>query len=453
MSACWACPHARGLSERGSEARLGANEHLDTTSTVAVAVLIASTALLAVISAAEAAVGAISRGRLHGNGHGLSSLLDRYIHQRQQVLRALNAGGSLMMVASTVALVVLLLRPYDVSFGTIALAAGVALLLSTTVRQCARVIALVNPEATGLVLGTPITALQIVLGPVAWALSTPARALVRMAGRDPDATDADAAGELLAVLESGGDDQHDEDLTEERRMMRGILAMSEQTVREVMSPRIDLAAIATSATLEDAIRVVSETGFSRIPLFEESIDHIVGVVYAKDLLGYLRAGQALPRLAEIARPPYFVPESKRVDDLLSDMRRDQVHMAVVVDEYGGTAGVVTVEDLLEEIVGEIADEYDIPEEAEVERLSEDECIVDAGLSIDDLNDLFDLDIDSEDFDTVGGLVLALLGRLAVPGDEVISEDGRLTLRVLSILGRRIKKVRARRAVPEESAAK
>lgn len=252
------------------------------------------------------------------------------------------------------------------------------------------------------------------------------------------------------MLERAGGGDGDHDLTEERRMMRGILAMSEQTVREVLSPRIDLAALSTEASIGDAMKVINETGFSRIPLYEESVDHIVGVVYAKDLLAYPRSDDVRPSLREIARPPYFVPETKRVDELLSDMRRDQVHMAIAVDEYGGTAGVVTVEDLLEEIVGEISDEYDV-EDVDVQRLSDDEVIVDARLSIDDLNDLFGTEIGNEDFDTVGGLILSLLGRLAVPGDEAVSEDHRLTLRVLSILGRRIKKVRVTRAEPEEAA--
>jgi CBS domain containing-hemolysin-like protein len=234
-------------------------------------------------------------------------------------------------------------------------------------------------------------------------------------------------------------------------MMRGILAMSEQSVREVMSPRTDIAAVSTDGSIGDVMKLINETGFSRIPLYAESIDHVVGVVYAKDLLAYLRSGELAPSLRAIARPPYFVPETKRVDELLSEMRRDQVHMAIAVDEYGGTAGLVTVEDLIEEIVGEIADEYDT-EEREVERVAEDEFVVDARVSIDELNELFGATIASEDFDTVGGLVLSLLGRLASPGDEVVDEEHGLSFRVLSILGRRIKAVRVARLAREQSAA-
>jgi CBS domain containing-hemolysin-like protein len=425
---------------------------LDTTSTLGLALLVISTVLLVVLSAAETAVGAMSRARLHAgnghNGHGLRSLVEDYIHHRQRVLRGLNAGVSLITVTTTLALVLLIAVPRDFDNLGLAIATGLAVLLIATVRQCARSVALMSPEATGLLFARPIQALQWVLAPIGWVVAAPARAIVRIAGRDPDAV-SDPADELMAVLEERGDED-EQSLTEERRMMRGILAMSEQTVREVLSPRIDIAAIPQDASIDDAMRLINQTGFSRIPVYEDSIDHIVGVVYAKDLLAHLHSG-ARPSLGEVARAPYFVPETKRVDDLLSDMRRDQVHMAIAVDEYGGTAGVVTVEDLLEEIVGEIADEYDV-EDLDVQRLSDDEAIVDAGLPIDDLNELFGSEIDSEDFDTVGGLILSLLGRLAVPGDEVQCDDGRLTLRVLSVLGRRIKKVRVTRLAAEESPA-
>ena len=233
--------------------------------------------------------------------------------------------------------------------------------------------------------------------------------------------------------------------------MRGILAMSDQTVREIMSPRMDLVAVSADASIGDVVTLVTESGFTRIPLYEDSVDRVTGVVYAKDLLAHLqnpRNAEEPPALSEIARPPYFVPETKRANELLADMRRDQVHMAIAVDEYGGTAGIVTVEDLLEEIVGEIADEYDT-EEVEVVRVSDSEAIVDARLPLDELNELFDTEIASEDFDTVGGLILALLGRLAAPGDEVVSEEHRLRLRVLATLGRRIKRVRVERTAPAE----
>ena len=426
---------------------------MDTRPILALALLITSAALLLLISAAEAGVGAITRSRVHpGRGGGLSALLSSYIQQRQQILRALSAGGTITTVATTLALLVLLLDAADLDGWRAVIAAGVAVAVVSVLRESARTIALLAPEQTGLRLARPILVLQAVLTPIAWVAAAPARTLLRLMGRDARAGEPDPAAELLAVLERSGSAEHgDAPLSEERRMMRGILAMSEQTVREVMSPRIDIAAVSGEGSIGDVMKLITETGFSRIPLFGESIDHVVGVLYAKDLLAYLRSGELAPTLREIARPAYFVPESKRVDELLSQMRRDQVHLAIAVDEYGGTAGLVTVEDLLEEIVGEIADEYDT-DEREVQQVSADEFVVDARLSIDELNELFGSSIANEDFDTVGGLVLSLLGRLARPGDEVIDEEHQLSLRVLSILGRRIKAVRVIRLAREESPA-
>jgi magnesium and cobalt transporter len=211
------------------------------------------------------------------------------------------------------------------------------------------------------------------------------------------------------------------------------------------------------------MRLVSKSGKSRIPLYDGSLDRIVGVIYAKDLLAYVQNGNITPNLEDIARPPYVVPETKRANELLADLRRDQVHMAIAVDEYGGTAGVITVEDLVEEIVGAIEDEYDIAA-VDVQRVSDNEAIVDGSLTIDELNEIFQTELHSDDFDTIGGLIVTELGRLAMPGDEVVVpapeelEEGRIAvrLRVLSILGRRIKKVNVQRyepaEVPNESAA-
>ncbi len=427
---------------------------MDTNSIIALVLLLISAVLLVLISAAEASVSAITRNRAHA-GHasqsnGLNALLNNYIRQRQRVLRSLSVGVTLSTVITALSLTVLVANGGDLTGWRIVIAATIAVLVVGFLRATARTLALINPEGTGVRLARPIFVVQAVCSPLAWAAGAPARTVARFLGRDPDSTEANPASELLAVLERTDSDSG-RSLAEERRMMRGILAMSEQTVREVMTPRPDINALPTDAGTTDVMKLINETGLSRIPIFSESMDHVVGVVYAKDLLAYLRGGRLNQTLQDIARPPYFVPETKHVDELLADMRRDKVHMAIAVDEYGGTAGVVTVEDLLEEIVGEIVDEYDV-EDLDVQRLSDDEAIVDARLPIDDLNELFGTEIDSEDFDTVGGLILSLLGRLAVPGDDVTSDEYDLHLRVLSILGRRIKKVRVTRLTAESAAA-
>ena len=309
------------------------------------------------------------------------------------------------------------------------------------IRQTARSLATQDPEAVGVALAGPTRWIQFAFAPVSWLAGLPAQLLLRALGRPTGPQPPDTADELLAILEAP--DSENEALIEERRMMRGVLDLTNQTVRELMSPRTDITAVSTDAAIGDVLRVVNESGFSRIPLYAEDIDHIVGVVYAKDLLAYFLSGDVRPQLSDIARPAYFVPETKRANDLLAEMRRNKVHLAIAVDEYGGTAGVVTVEDLLEEIVGEISDEYDTAE-IEVQRISEDECIVDASLALSELVDLFGVEVDDEDVDTVGGFVVSRLGRLAVPGDQVIDREHGLRLRVLSVVGRRVKTVRIER---------
>ena len=423
---------------------------MDTNSTLGLVVVVAAGVLLLLVSAAEAGVAAISRRRAR-DSNGMATLLNSYIRQRQEFLRALSAAATLATVAITLSIAVLLLDGRVLEPGRAALAGLVALLVVGVLRQNARAIALVSPEATGLRLAGLIAALQFALAPLAWMLGAPSRGLLRLLGRAAEPSEEDPASELLAVLEAPEDPEAQQSLSEERRMMRGILDLPEQTAREVMRPRIDIVAASTEASIDDVIKLIISSGFSRIPLYEESIDRVVGVLYAKDLLAYLQTGATAPSLLNIARPPYFVPETKRADQLLADLRRDQTHMALVVDEYGGTAGLVTVEDVLEEIVGEIVDEYDTAE-VEVERISETEAIVDARLGIDDLNELFDTHVENEDFDTVGGLVFSLLGRLATPGDRVESPDHGLALQVLSVHGRRIRRVRIRHAPAVDEAA-
>jgi len=232
---------------------------------------------------------------------------------------------------------------------------------------------------------------------------------------------------------------------EEREIIEGILDLEETIVREIMVPRIDLVAIEAGTPIREAVNVVLESGHSRIPAYKESIDNIVGVLYVKDLLKSLSKGDWETEIRPLLRPPYFVPETKRASELLREMQRDKVHIAIVVDEYGGTAGIVTIEDILEEIVGEIQDEYDV-EEPLLEELRDGEYILDARLSLDDLEDILGFEVDVEGVDTVGGLIYSYLGRVPEKGAKV--PLGNFELEVLSVVGRRIKKVAMHRRTSE-----
>jgi CBS domain containing-hemolysin-like protein len=217
-----------------------------------------------------------------------------------------------------------------------------------------------------------------------------------------------------------------------------------------MVPRIAIVSLAADGTLEDAIDTVIDGGHSRIPVYEESIDEILGILYAKDLLPFLKgSADERPAFRSLLRPPVFVPESMSVDDLLHEFQRRKIHIAIVLDEYGGTAGLVTIEDLLEEIVGEIQDEYD-EEEPLIVRLSDDEARIDGRADVDDLADLFDTTLgleDEDEYDTVGGLIYHRIGGVPKPGDQV-TVDG-LTLTVETTDGRRVGKVLAVRERRED----
>jgi len=214
----------------------------------------------------------------------------------------------------------------------------------------------------------------------------------------------------------------------------------------VMVPRTDLVAIEVNEPVEKAVELVTKHGHTRIPVYEGGLDHIIGVLYAKDLLRAVVRGEQ-KTLRDIARKPYFTPESNKVQDVLRDLRKNRVHMAIVVDEYGGTAGAVTIEDIIEEIVGPIQDEYDVGEEDEIQFISPNEVVLDGRVSVDDVNELLKLNIAADDYDTIGGYVLNQLG--AAPKVGATLKLGNAELRVEAVQGTRIKKVRIKSQTPFE----
>ncbi|HTK45519.1 MAG TPA: hemolysin family protein [Patescibacteria group bacterium] len=302
-----------------------------------------------------------------------------------------------------------------------------------------KAIALGAPERFALMLSRPIDVLARLLGPVVGVLNGITRWVARSMGVEMNQEASISAEELRLIVERGGEQGVLE--AEEEQMINAVIELGERRVHEVMVPRVAIASVDVDATLEQAIDLVVEVGHSRIPVYHDSIDEIVGILYAKDLLPYLKpdAGPR-PPLRKLLRPPVLVPESMTVDDLLHEFQRRKVHIAVVLDEYGGTAGLVTIEDLLEEIVGEIQDEYDV-EEPMVVRLSDHEARVDGRADVDEILELFDLDLqleDEDEYDTVGGLVYHRIGGVPAPGDSVDVDGLRLT--VESTDGRRVGKV-------------
>jgi CBS domain containing-hemolysin-like protein len=246
--------------------------------------------------------------------------------------------------------------------------------------------------------------------------------------------------EIRAAADVAADEEAIE--KEERRLIHSIFEFGDTVVREVMKPRPDMVAIEADATIEEGITRAIEGGFSRIPAYEESSDNIVGLVYLKDLVSRARAGKGHEPIRAALREAQFVPEQKRVAELLREMQTKQFHMAIVIDEYGGTSGLVTLEDLLEEIVGEIADEYDVEEPA-VEHLPGGALRVPGATSIDEVNNELGIELPDTEWDTVGGLVFNLLGHVPEEGESVRFQD--LEFRTERVQCRRIVSVQIRRA--------
>ncbi|MGQ9500947.1 MAG: hemolysin family protein [Anaerolineae bacterium] len=302
-----------------------------------------------------------------------------------------------------------------------------------------RVFAARYPERVAMLTIYPMTLLGFIASPIAragtalnaWLTGSPA---TLMGAGFPTVTE-EQIKTLVDAGEEGGIIEE-----EEKEMIYSIFELGDTLAREVMVPRIDMVALEVNTSIEEALRVIVEVGHSRIPVYDETTDNIVGILYAKDILKCWPHFETL-RLRDILREPYFVPETKPVDELLQELQRRKVHIAIVVDEYGGVAGLVTIEDILEEIVGEIQDEYD-SEEPSLVLLSPDEVICEGRTDLDDINAALHADLPTDVSDTVGGLIYSCLGRVAVAGDQV--RFGDLELSVLAVTGRRIKKVRVRR---------
>jgi CBS domain containing-hemolysin-like protein len=281
-----------------------------------------------------------------------------------------------------------------------------------------------------------------ILGPLVTLLTWLTRKIAGSFGADVRQAQI-STQELKLIVERGGEQGVLE--AEEEQMISAVIELGDRRLHEVMVPRTGMTAVPVTATMDEVIDTFVREGHSRIPVYNETIDEIVGILLAKDLLPFLKGVDQKPNLRKLLRPPLFVPESMSIDDLLHKLQRRRVHLAIVLDEYGGTAGMVTIEDLIEEIVGEIQDEYD-EEEPMTVRLSDDRARVDGRAAVDDLGELFDLELagleDSEEYDTVGGLIYHRIGGVPRPGDEVRLEEQGLTLTVETTDGRRVGKVLA-----------
>jgi putative hemolysin len=300
-----------------------------------------------------------------------------------------------------------------------------------------------HAQAVLLILVWPLELVTWATRPLVAVLFALTRLITKPFGANPQAGTLVTEDEIKSLVETG---QAQGVLQErEQRMITSIFAISEKPVHEVMVPRTDIVAIDVDTPADEILKIITNIGHSRIPLYEGSPDNIIGILYVKDLFRRLARGEKDVQIRPYLRPAQFVPESKKIDELLREMQKDKVHIAIVVDEYGGTSGLVTIEDLVEEIVGEIRDEYDVEQEM-VLPVSESEALMDARVPFEDVRETFDLGLpSSENYDTLGGFVVAQLGRFPKAGEAV--EAGGARFVVESVEGRRIRRVRVMKRAP------
>src|SRR6185369_7586607 len=354
----------------------GPGDRLMETPIPEILVLIILTLLEGFFVAAEIALVSIRRSRVEqlvDEGHPGARRVQKLVSDPARFLAVSQIGLTLIgFFASAYAAVTLVdgFRDLLIGFGVGHATAETSALVVVTIilalftivfaELVPKSLALANAERVALVLARPIELLARVLSPVIAGMTGITNTVARMLGIEINKEASITAEELRLIVERGGEQGVLE--AEEEQMINAVIELGERRVHEVMVPRVSIAGLSADGTFEDAIDVVIERGHSRIPIYEDSLDEIVGILYAKDLLPYLKPDAAeRPSLRTLLRPPVLVPESMTIDDLLHELQRRKVHLAIVLDEYGGTAGLVTIEDLLEEIVGEIQDEYDVEE--------------------------------------------------------------------------------------------
>jgi magnesium and cobalt exporter, CNNM family len=412
-----------------------------------VIVLVFCFVLAALASGTETALTSVGRLRvryLAEQGSGAAAVLQRLRADPNRFLSTVLFTNTLALIMASTA-TALLTEDLASRAGvpavwrlwvSLAVSVVLSIVLLIVAEVTPKTLALANAERVALAAAVPVDRLASFLSPILWAVTIVSRALTGgRAARAPYLTEEELITALHVSEEAGVIEE------QEHQMIHGIIEIGDKTVREIMIPRTDIVGVERHETLRDIVKLFKQFRHTRMPVFEEDIDHVIGLIHTKDLLlYYTRTSSEKFDMEKVLRPIEFTPEQKKVDELLNEMRTKKQHMVIVVDEYGGTAGMVTLEDLLEEIVGEIRDEYDTAEQDLLQIINDHEASVDAGFPLEELNERLRLGIEeSGDYDSVGGYVHAMLGKIAEAGDTF--QSGRAKWIVEKVKGRRIETVR------------
>ncbi len=423
---------------------------MDTDSSMVI-VLVVLLALSAIFSSAETAFLSTNKIRLRNlqeDGEKKAGLVLDLLENQNRLISTLLVGNNIVNISSS-ALATKMATDYFGDAG-VGIATGIMTLLVLVFGEVVpKNLAAAHAEGWAMFVAPFIKLVSVILTPLVFLLTKLSDTVVRFSKKNEEEDPTITEDEFKILVNVGQEEGvFDESETE---MINSIMEFDETYVKAIMVPRIDIVAVDVDDSINDALRLIIDGGHSRIPAYEESIDNIVGILYAKDIFEHLNANFDELKVKELIRDAYYIPETKKVSDLLNELRLKKVHMAIILDEYGGTNGLVTIEDLIEEIIGDIQDEYDVEEDLIVMH-SDNQLVADARAPIGDVEEAFDMELDEEiledsEADTIGGLAFEHLGGIPEVNDEITV--GRFLIRIVNVSGRRITKVEVTLLPPEE----
>lgn len=406
-----------------------------------VILLIVLVSMSAFFSASETALTAFNRSKLKEvaeKSQKKADLLKGWLKRPNEMLTALLIGNNIVnILASSIATMVAIDVLGNNSRAIAIATGGMTILLLIFGEITPKVVAKAYSTQVSSVVVTFIYYLGKLFSPISWVLMFFSRVISRIFGVKLDnIAFLITEEEIKSVVSVGEEEGVIEE--EEKKMIHSIFEFSDTAVKEVMVPRTTVFAIEATKTLEEVWDAITTNGYSRIPVYDERIDNIIGVFYVKDLFNIIRDGKLNTEIKTFIREAYFVPETKSLVEMLEEFKKKQIHMAIVLDEYGGTAGIITIEDLIEEIVGDINDEFDIEHDEEIKKVADNKFIVDALLDVDFLNNELDINLPvSEDYDSLGGYIYSVLGRVPLEKDTVMHDNNKVEIKVLQVENRRI----------------
>ncbi len=407
-------------------------------------ILIVLLCLSALFSSAETSLSSlnlISIKKLKKKGVQEAQILDRLLNKSSKILATILIGNNIVNIGATAIATELALSIFSPQQATFLVTVVMTILILVFGEITPKTYSSYNPEKVAMKLGRPLEMLSTIFSPILVVLNKITGILIPILGGNLSNNRTTVSEEEIKTLVDVGEEVGIIE-KQEREMIESIFEIGDIKVTEVMVPRIDIVYLEENVSIENAIKKVIEYGYSRIPIIDGSVDNIIGIIYAKDLLScYLKNNREELKIKSLIRPAYYVPQSKKAIDLLTEMQLEKVHISIVLDEYGGTLGLVTIEDILEEIVGDILDEYDDEREL-IEYIDENIIVVNSKMSIEEANDILGSNLPEDEFESVGGFVFNLLGRIPNIGDNIEYND--VIFEVLEVQNRRIKRLELRK---------